>query len=72
MSAIEEQNGEREALLSIYEGDAMFKAVSDTVYTYKYGEGDTTKTFVVEISWPSNYPFEKPKFNLDLFYNMHL
>lgn len=36
MSEIKEmQDEEKEALISIYEGDQMFKQISDSVYQYK-------------------------------------
>lgn len=37
MSEQEIQDEEREALLSIYEGDGAFKQVSPTVFQYKVG-----------------------------------
>ncbi|XP_050420475.1 RWD domain-containing protein 4 [Adelges cooleyi] len=66
------QEEEREALLSIYDGDEAFKEVSPTIYQYKYGEDDDNKSFLLEIEWHGNYPNEAPKINLDTFYNRHI
>jgi hypothetical protein len=35
MSAKEQQDDEREALISIYEGDSNFKEINPTTYQYK-------------------------------------
>lgn len=66
------QTDEREALISIYEGDSQFHEVNGKTFQYKYGETDTTKSFLMEISWPENYPNDLPSINLDLFYNRNL
>ncbi|XP_050546736.1 RWD domain-containing protein 4 [Daktulosphaira vitifoliae] len=66
------QEEEREALLSIYDGDESFKEVSPTVYQYKYGEDGDNKSFLLEVEWHCNYPTEAPKINLDTFYNRHI
>ncbi|CAK1545064.1 unnamed protein product [Leptosia nina] len=66
----EQQTEEVEVLKSIYEGDENFKQLNDTTYQYKYKEGE--KSFIVEISWGPTYPTEKPKINLEIFYNQHL
>lgn len=66
------QTDEREALISIYEGDAQFHEVNLTTFQYKYGESDTIKSFLMEISWPESYPNELPNINLELFYNRNL
>lgn len=72
MSNLELQEEEREVLLSIYEGDASFRDLSPTVYQYKYGEDNAPKSFLLEISWTKDYPSEKPKINMDTFYNKHM
>ncbi|KAL0894282.1 hypothetical protein ABMA27_014283 [Loxostege sticticalis] len=66
----EQQAEEIEVLKSIYEGDDAFKQVDAKTYQYKYADGD--KSFILEISWGPTYPTEKPKFNLEIFYNQHL
>ncbi|XP_045491763.1 RWD domain-containing protein 4 [Colias croceus] len=66
----EQQAEEIEVLKSIYEGDDNFKQLNDKTYQYKYKDGE--KSFIVEISWGPTYPTEKPKFNLEIFYNQHL
>ncbi|KAE9531649.1 hypothetical protein AGLY_010855 [Aphis glycines] len=66
------QEEEREALLSIYDGDEAFKQVSPTIYQYKYGEDSDNKSFLLEVEWHDNYPNEAPKINLDMFYNKHI
>ncbi|GFS24622.1 RWD domain-containing protein 4A [Elysia marginata] len=63
---------ELEVLKSIYDGDACFKALSDTVFQYKYGEDGSFKTFIVEVSWPPTYPEDLPTINMDTFYNNHV
>ncbi|XP_050078559.1 RWD domain-containing protein 4 [Anopheles maculipalpis] len=65
------QNDEREALVSIYEGDSAFKQVNSETYQYKYGE-EGNKSFLLEICWTENYPNEHPTFNLETFYNRNL
>jgi len=72
MSELEFQDEEREALLSIYEGDASFKQLSPTVFQYKFGETDNTKSLLLEIKWGDKYPTEKPEVNMDMFYNKHI
>ncbi|CAH0748565.1 unnamed protein product [Diatraea saccharalis] len=64
------QAEEIEVLKSIYEGDDNFKQVDSKTYQYKYVDGD--KSFILEISWGPNYPTEKPKLNMDIFYNQHI
>ncbi|CAK1581469.1 unnamed protein product [Parnassius mnemosyne] len=66
----EQQAEEIEVLKSIYEGDENFKQVDGTTYQYKYTEGE--KSFILEIKWGPTYPTEKPKCNLEIFYNQHL
>lgn len=68
----EMQREEREALISIYEGDTQFHEVNSTTFQYRYGETDTVKSFLMEISWPDGYPNDLPNVNLDLFYNRNL
>ncbi|KAH9515043.1 RWD domain-containing protein 4 [Bulinus truncatus] len=72
MSANELQQEELEVLRSIYDGDGAFKQISDTVFQYKFGDDGSYKSFIVEISWPVNYPEEIPVINMDLFYNKHV
>uniref|UniRef100_A0A182QH59 RWD domain-containing protein n=1 Tax=Anopheles farauti TaxID=69004 RepID=A0A182QH59_9DIPT len=69
--AKELQNDEREALVSIYEGDTAFKQVNSETYQYKYGE-EGNKSFLLEICWTENYPNELPTLNLETFYNRNL
>ncbi|XP_052893784.1 RWD domain-containing protein 4 [Anopheles moucheti] len=69
--AKELQDDEREALVSIYEGDSAFKQVNSETYQYKYGE-EGKKSFLLEICWTANYPNELPTFNLETFYNRNL
>ncbi|XP_054745223.1 RWD domain-containing protein 4 [Anastrepha obliqua] len=68
----EQQADEREALLSIYEGDINFKQVDANTFQYKYGEDDHYKSFLVEIKWTEKYPDELPNINMDTFYNRNL
>ncbi|BFZ19013.1 hypothetical protein BsWGS_22053 [Bradybaena similaris] len=72
MTTSESQQEELEVLKSIYDGDEAFKLMSDSVFHYKYGEDGSQKSFIVEISWPSNYPEELPTINMELFYNKHV
>lgn len=72
MSCEEQQQEEVEVLLSIYDGDENFKQQSNTVFQYKIGEDQTSKSFVLEISWGTTYPDELPVINVDTFYNKHL
>ncbi|KAH8377552.1 hypothetical protein KR093_005913 [Drosophila rubida] len=69
---LEQQTDEREALQSIYEGDANFKEINLTTYQYKYGEEDNYKSFLVELQWGDNYPDEAPTINMNTFYNRNL
>ncbi|XP_055600059.1 RWD domain-containing protein 4 [Uranotaenia lowii] len=68
----EMQTDEREALISIYEGDSSFKQINAETYQYKYGEDDEKKSFLLEISWHENYPNELPTINMDTFYNRNI
>ncbi|KAF5283503.1 hypothetical protein FQR65_LT02656 [Abscondita terminalis] len=72
MSELEFQDEEREALLSIYEGDEAFKQLSPTVFQYKYGESENVKSMLLEIQWDEKYPNERPTINMDTFYNKHI
>ncbi|KAK3731273.1 hypothetical protein RRG08_025815 [Elysia crispata] len=72
MSASELQEEELEVLRSIYDGDTSFKALSDTVFQYKYGEDGSFKSFIVEVSWPPEYPEELPTISMETFYNHHV
>ena len=66
----ETQEEEREVLRSIYDGDENFKEISPTCFQYKYGLED--KSFLLEISWPCEYPSDLPIINLDTFFNNSL
>ncbi|XP_073972386.1 RWD domain-containing protein 4 isoform X2 [Rhodnius prolixus] len=66
------QEEEREVILSIYEGDPAFNQLSPITYQYKYGTDGDPKSFLLEISWGENYPNDKPKVNMDTFYNKHI
>lgn len=72
MSDAEAQEEEREALLSIYDGDLAFKQLNATTYQYKFGEDNDNQSFLLEISWDSNYPTKKPIINMNTFYNKHI
>ncbi|CAJ0610204.1 unnamed protein product [Cylicocyclus nassatus] len=67
----EEQVTEMEVLQSIYDADENFKVMSDTRIQYKFG-ADTSKSFVMEIEWPPDYPEVCPNINMDVFYNSHI
>jgi len=50
MSEVQElQDEEREALISIYEGDAAFKQINPTTYSYKVIEDDIITSFLNRI-----------------------
>lgn len=68
----QQQEEEREVLLSIYDGDPAFKHLSPITFQYKYGEDESPKSFLLEISWGASYPAEKPFINMDTFYNKHI
>ncbi|KAL1404059.1 hypothetical protein pipiens_019084 [Culex pipiens pipiens] len=68
----EMQTEEREALVSIYEGDTFFKQINAETYQYKYGEEDGNKSFLLEIIWHETYPNELPTINMDTFYNRNM
>nr|CAD7454915.1 unnamed protein product [Timema tahoe]CAD7602535.1 unnamed protein product [Timema genevievae] len=72
MGDIELQEEEREVLLSIYDGDPAFKQPSQTSFQYKFGEDDSPKSFLLELSWGPTYPTDKPAINMDTFYNKHV
>ncbi|XP_063238269.1 RWD domain-containing protein 4 [Bacillus rossius redtenbacheri] len=72
MSDLELQEEEREVLLSIYDGDPAFKQLSPTTFQYKYGDDESPKSFLLELSWGPTYPSEPPQFNMDTFYNKHV
>ncbi|KAH3891082.1 hypothetical protein DPMN_015171, partial [Dreissena polymorpha] len=71
MSKTELQEEELEVLRSIYDGDTMFKEIGPTTFQYKYGEDNSYRSLIVEISWVDNYPDTPPNINLDTFYNKH-
>lgn len=72
MTNKEQQEEELEVLQSIYEGDDNFKITGDSTFQYKYGEHNSYKSLVVEISWGQDYPEAPPTINLDTFYNKHI
>lgn len=72
MDCSEDQGDEREALRSIYEVDGNFIEVNATTFQYKFGEDGHYKSFLLEISWPHDYPASLPIINLDAFYNKHI
>ncbi|KIH62889.1 RWD domain protein [Ancylostoma duodenale] len=71
MAPNEDQVTEMEVLKSIYDSDENFKVMSDTRIQYKFG-ADTSKSFVMEIEWPPEYPEVSPRINMDVFYNSHI
>ena len=72
MSCEEDQEDEREVLRSIYESDERFVEINDTTFQYKFGKDGHLKSFLLEISWPENYPSCLPNISLDAFYNKHV
>ncbi|XP_052244856.1 RWD domain-containing protein 4-like isoform X2 [Dreissena polymorpha] len=50
----------------------MFKEIGPTTFQYKYGEDNSYRSLIVEISWVDNYPDTPPNINLDTFYNKHI
>ncbi|RVE45395.1 hypothetical protein evm_009967 [Chilo suppressalis] len=66
----EQQAEEIEVLKSIYDGDENFKQLDSKTYQYKYIDGD--KSFILEISWGPTYPTDKPKLNMEIFYNQNI
>ncbi|XP_071488218.1 RWD domain-containing protein 4-like [Diadema antillarum] len=72
MTTTEEQEEEREVLLSIYDGDDCFKALDEKTYQYKIGDAGDNKSFLLEISWGEDYPSSCPKISLDAFFNNHI
>ncbi|KAK2548544.1 RWD domain-containing protein 4 [Acropora cervicornis] len=72
MSCEEDQEDEREALRSIYESDENFIEINPTTFQYKFGDDGHFKSFLLEVSWPDDYPTCFPNMNLDAFYNKHI
>ena len=72
MSCEEDQEEEREVLRSIYESDENFIETDPTTFQYKFGEDGHYKSFLLEISWPQDYPTCLPNISLDAFYNKHI
>ena len=72
MSCDDDQEDEREVLRSIYDADENFIEVNSTTFQYKFGEDGHYKSFLLEISWPQDYPTCLPNINLDAFYNKHI
>ena len=67
----ETQEEERDVLRSIYDGDEHFKEIDACCFQYKYGN-EEDKAFILEVSWPKEYPSELPIINMDTFFNKHL
>nr|AAI53572.1 Zgc:103545 protein [Danio rerio] len=72
MTANEDQEMELEALRSIYEGDDCFKELSPVSFQFRVGDLDDCKSFLLEVSWPENYPESAPCISLDAFFNNRL
>ncbi|TRY82782.1 hypothetical protein DNTS_031987 [Danionella cerebrum] len=72
MTANEDQEMELEALRSIYEGDDCFKELSPVSFQFRVGDLDDSKSFLLEASWPENYPEAAPHISLDAFFNNRL
>ena len=72
MSCEEDQEEEREVLRSIYESDKNFIEINPTTFQYKFGEEGHYKSFLLEISWPADYPTCLPNIGLNAFYNRHI
>lgn len=74
MSASELQEEELEALDAIFEDDENYEKKSDTEIQYKIKseDGDTNKNFLIEFTWPEEYPEVKPTMSLKSFFNIHL
>ncbi|RXN35454.1 RELT 1 [Labeo rohita] len=69
MTANEDQEMELEALRSIYEGDDCFKELSPVSFQFRIGDLEDSKSFLLEVSWPENYPETAPHISLDAFFN---
>jgi len=70
--ANEDQTTEIEVLQSIYEGDPCFHQINDTTFQYKFGEDGDKTSFLLEVSWPPDYPQVVPNINFNAFYNNHI
>jgi len=68
----EQQEEELEVLKSIYEGDDCYTNPDKQKHHYKFGEDSTSRSFILEICWGSEYPSELPEISLESFYNKHL
>ncbi|XP_065893662.1 RWD domain-containing protein 4-like [Dysidea avara] len=66
------QEEEREVLQSIYEDDDAFKALSETSFSYRFGNAGEPKACLLQVSWSDQYPSVLPTFSLDNFFNNHL
>lgn len=71
-SCVDLQKEEREVLQSIYEGDDAFKALSETSFSYRFGNAGEPKACLLQVDWPNQYPSTLPTFSLDNFFNNHL
>ena len=67
-----EQEEELEVLRSIYDEDDCFREVNNTTFQYRFGDNGESKSFLLEIKWPENYPECLPHINLNAFYNRHI
>ncbi|XP_072044106.1 RWD domain-containing protein 4-like [Amphiura filiformis] len=68
----DDQEEEKEVLLSIYEADECFKQLDDQTYQYRIGDAGHFKSFLLEIKWGDTYPEELPTISLELFFNKHI
>ena len=72
MSINQDQVEELEVLQAIYEEDERFKEINETTVQYRFGELGDNKSFLLEVSWPKDYPECIPEIKLDAFYNKHI
>ena len=72
MTHNQDQEEELEVLRAIYEEDERFKEINETTVQYRFGELGDNKSFLLEVSWPKDYPECLPDINLDAFYNKHI
>uniref|UniRef100_A0A8C4QX41 RWD domain containing 4 n=1 Tax=Eptatretus burgeri TaxID=7764 RepID=A0A8C4QX41_EPTBU len=72
MALSEEQQLEVEALCSIYEGDPSYKQIDQRTHQYLVGTEGESGSFLLEVSWPVDYPECPPTLSLDSFYNKHM
>lgn len=60
---------ELEALRSIYEGDDCFKEISPVSFQFRVGDLEDAKAFLLDFTWPGEYPEAAPQISLDAFFN---